>query len=108
MRERMLQDRVFPHAESRHRAARRTARGELDRRVNPLHHLRRLGSDPAILVRGFRLHLPWAIHLVAETPELYAVRLFPPGRAAEIGQRGAARMVTILHQRPRRITATRA
>src|SRR6185295_8071964 len=106
MVERMFQDRVFPHAEGRHRTPRRTARRQLDRRVDPLHHLRRLGGDAAILVRGFRLHLPRAIHLVAKAPEFYVMRLLPAVRAAEIGQRGATWMVAILRQRPRRIAAT--
>ena len=105
---RVLQHRVFPVAEGRHRAARRTAGGQLDRRVDPLHHLRRLGGDAAVFLRGLRLHLPRPIHLVAEAPELYAMRLLPAVRAAEIGQRGAAGMVAVLHQRPRRIAAARA
>ena len=44
------------------------------------------------------LHLPRAVHLVAEAPELDAVRLLAAVAAAEVGQRGAAGMVAVLDQ----------
>ena len=105
---RVLQHRVFPCAEGRHRATGGAAGGQFDRRIDPLHHLRRFGGDAAVFLRGLRLHLPRPIHLIAEAPEFHAVRLFPAVRAAQIGQRRAAGMVAVFHQRARRVAAARA
>ena len=108
MVEAMLEHDALPFAEGRHGAAGGAAGGELDRGVDPLHHLRGLDRDPPVFVGGLRLHLPRPVHLVAEAPELHVVRQLRAVLAAQIGQRGAARMIAVFHQVARRVAGARA
>ena len=108
MVEGVLEHDALPGAEGRHRARRGAAGGQLDRRIDQLHHLGGFGGDPAVFGRGLVLHLPRAVHLVAEAPELHAVRLGPAMLAAQVGERRAAGMVAVFDQMARRIGAARA
>ena len=58
--------------------------------------------------RGLRLHLPRAVHLVAQAPELHVVRLLPAMRAAQVRPGGAAGVVAVLEQVARRVAVARA
>ena len=98
MLEGVLEDLVLPAPEGRHVAAGRAAGGELDRGVDPAHHLRRLLGDEAVLRRRLVLHLPGAIHLVAEAPELDAVRRLVAVPAAQVRPGGAAGMVAVFEE----------
>ncbi len=58
----------------------------------------RLGSEAAVLGRGLVAGLPGTVHLVAEAPELEAVRI---GRAVgdtQVAPTGAARVVAVFEQ----------
>ena len=54
------------------------------------------------------LHLPGPVHLVAEAPELDAVRLLGQPWPAQVGQRRAAGMVAVFEQAARGVGAARA
>jgi hypothetical protein len=81
---------------------------ELDRAIGPLHHLGCFRGDTTVFLRGFGLHLPGTIHLVAEAPELDTVRLFPAMRATPIRQLGSTGMVAVFDQRAGRVPAAGA
>ncbi len=101
--EAVLQHGVLPGPEGRHVAARGAAGGELDAGIEPLHHFRGLGRDPAVLGGRLGRDLPGPVHLVAEAPELHAVRLLEAMGAAQVGERAAARVVAVLEQPARGI-----
>ena len=86
---------VLPLPEGRHAAARRAAGRELERGIDPLHHLGGLMRDTAVFRRGLGLHLPRPVHLVAQAPEFHVVRLFPAMLAAQVGQGRAGRVVAV-------------
>ena len=105
---RVLQHGVLPGAVGRHAPPRRAGGGELDRGIDPAHHLGRLLRDAAVFGRGLGLHLPRPVHLVAEAPELHAMRLVPAVRAAQLRKRRAAGVVAVLDHVAGRIAAARA
>src|SRR5690606_37018327 len=81
---------------------------KLDRGIHHLHHLCRLGRNTAVFDRRLALHLPRAIHLVAEAPELHIVRLRPAVLAAQVRKRRAAGMVAVLDETARSVGTARA
>ena len=99
---------VLPLAEGRHAAARGTGGGELERGVDPLHHLGGLVGDAAVFRRRLGLHLPRPVHLVAEAPELHVMRLFPSVLAAQVRQGRAGRMVAVFDHVAGGVGAARA
>jgi hypothetical protein len=78
-----VEDRVLPGAERRHGGVRAAHHGELDRRVDEPHGLPGLDREPAVLDRRLAAHLPRPVHLVAQAPELHAVRVAWPFSARQ-------------------------
>src|ERR1700730_7455137 len=87
---------VFPRAEGRHETTRRAAGRKLNSGIYPLHDFRSLLRDAPILARGFLANLPWAIHFVAEAPELHGVRFSVTVRDSKVTQACASWMVAVL------------
>ncbi len=94
----MPQHLVLPGAEARHGMMRGAAGDELDRGIDPSHRLGRLGRETAIFRGALGADLPRPVHLVAEAPELHAMRrvitMLPP----QIAQSRPARVIAIFHE----------
>ena len=88
--------------------ARRSARDQLDGRIDQSHRLGGLRRDPAVLRGRLVADLPVAVHLVAQAPHAHVVRL---GRAVLyplVGPVRAAGVVAVLHQLRRGVRASGA
>ena len=104
----VLEHLIVPAPEGWHVARGRAAGGQHQARVDPAHHLGGLGGDAAVFGRRLVLHLPGAIHFVAEAPELHAMRGWVAVRVAQVGIGAAAGMVAVFDEIARRIAAARA
>ena len=71
---------------------------QLDRGVDPLHHLGGLVGDVAVLVRGLGAGLPGAVHLVAQAPDAEVVRLLVAVGDAQVAPVRAAGEVAVFDQ----------
>ena len=98
MIEGVLQHRLVPVAERRQVARRGPRGGDLDRIVRPAHDLGGLRRDAAIFLRTVGPRVPGSVHLIAQAPELDAMRLIPAMRPAEFRQCGAARVIAVLDE----------
>src|SRR3712207_4258848 len=94
----MLEHSVLPATEGRHIARGRAAGGKFDGWIDPFHELGGLSRNPPIFPRGLSLHLPWAVHLVAQAPKPHVMGLLPSMSAAQIGQLRATREVAIFEE----------
>src|SRR5690606_13578393 len=77
----------FPRPERRHAGAGAPARDQFQSWVDQPHGTSGLGSKPAVLRRGLVTDLPRTVHLVAQAPYAYAVRLGRPVSTAQVGER---------------------
>ena len=105
---RLAQHGGLPLGEGGHVQIRRAAADQLYRGIDPLHYLAGLVCYAAIFIGGLVTHLPGAVHLVAQTPQLYAVRLLPAVADAQVAQVRAGGMVAVLNYVARLIHAARA
>jgi hypothetical protein len=94
----VFQDGRLPPAERGHLPVGAAAGDEADGGVEPFHRSRRLGGKPPVLVGGLVADLPGPVELVAEAPQPHAVGLLGAVLAAQVGQRGAGRVVGVLEQ----------
>jgi len=92
----VLQHSLFPCAEGRHASIRAAARDQLNRWIEPLHHLRGFAGDSAVFLCGLCADLPRAVHLVAKTPELHVIWRIVPICTPKIGILRRQRTVDIL------------
>ena len=104
----MTENLLLPVDERRQSGRAGAGRDQFERVVVLPHGPRRLGREAAVFRRCLVPRLPRAVHLVAEAPRADVVRRGMAVGAAEVGQRGAARMVAILEQAPRLVHAARA
>ena len=105
---RQVEHRVLPAAEGGHPRVRAADDAELDRGVDQAHRLARLGREPPVLDRGLLPDLPRPVHLVAQAPQLHAVRLGVPVGHAPVGVAAAGRRVAVLDEVAGGVDAARA
>ena len=85
----------LPFRIGRHVGVRRAAGDELERAVEHLHAAPDLVGDAAVFMGGAVVHLPRPVHLVAEAPDLDAVRLLRAVLPAQVAPVAVARVVAV-------------
>ena len=104
----LVQHGELPVAEGRHLGTGGAAGHEFDGGVDPLHHLGGLVCGAAVFISGFLSHLPGAVHLVSEAPELDPKGLLLSVRDPEVGERTVSGMIGILYDISRLLRAAGA
>ena len=101
----LLQHLQLPVAERLHLRGGGTAGHQLDGRIHPFHDLAGLVRQSPVFGGRLVAHLPRAVHLVAQAPQLDAEWIALAVSPAQIAPIGSARMVGILHHVARRVHA---
>ncbi len=104
----MTEHRRLPVWKGRHGGEGRAAGDELERGIKEADGLGGFAGQPAIFLRGLLPHLPRAVHLVAEAPELNAMGLRYSMAFPKVRPVASARVVAVLDQISRRVEPARA
>ena len=89
---------ILPGSEGGHGESGASAADRFDGRIQHLHDPAGFLSSTAVFVSGFVPHLPGAVHLISQAPELDIMRFFIAVLLSQVTVIGAARKVAVFQK----------